>query len=81
LKTLDCSRNNLTNLDISSCTNLTLVNCTSNKLPDIASFITNASRGGLGAGDVIHLTGNPLSPMAVTNQIPQLQGFGVTVIW
>lgn len=81
LKTLDCSRNNLTNLDISSCTNLILVNCASNHLPDISAFITNASRGGLGAGDVVHLSGNPLSPMAVTNQIPQLQGFGVTVIW
>jgi len=81
LTNLFCNNNNLSTLDISTCTNLTLVQCTGNSLVDIASFITNASRGGLGTGDVVYLNFNPLSQYAKTNQIPALLGYGVTVLW
>jgi hypothetical protein len=36
--------------------------------------------GGLGAGDAVYLTGNPLSLFAITNQIPLLRDtYGVYV--
>ena len=81
LTNLFCNNNNLGTLDISACTNLTIVQCMSNSLVDVASFVTNASRGGLGTGDVVYLIGNPLSQWAITNQIPSLKSFGVTVYW
>lgn len=81
LKNLFCDNNNLSALDISSCTNLTTVVCTSNNFSEISSFITNASRGGLGTGDEVYLMGNPLSAFAITNQIPSLKSYGVTVYW
>jgi len=81
LTNLYCENNNLGALDVSACTNLTIVQCMSNSLVDISSFITNASRGGLGTGDVVYLIGNPLSQYAKTNQIPMLISNGVTVIW
>lgn len=38
-------------------------------------------RGGLGTGDYVYVTGNPLSLDARTNQIPRLRNvYGVTVI-
>lgn len=79
LTKLFCRNNQLSSLDISTCTNLSLLHCITNNLVDVSSFITNASHGGLGTGDVVYLIGNPLSPDAITNQIPVLKSYGVTV--
>ncbi|MEI8139869.1 MAG: hypothetical protein WCI03_08380 [bacterium] len=79
LTNLFCQRNQLSSLDISTCTNLTLVQCITNNLVDVSSFVTNALHGGLGTGDVVYLIGNPLSLDAITNQIPVLENYGVTV--
>ncbi len=72
--------NNLTNLNLTGCTNLSSVNLSYNQLTDLSSLVTNAAQGGLGAGDTVDLSGNPLSASG-TNQIPILQFYGVTVYY
>jgi Leucine-rich repeat (LRR) protein len=82
LRYLGCENNQLTNLDLTDCTNLVELYCGNNQLTDISSLVTNASRGGLGSGDKVWLSGNPLSQFAVTNQIPILQNiYGVIVYY
>jgi Leucine-rich repeat (LRR) protein len=79
LTVLYCYSNQLTNLAVEDCLRLTLLDCSHNQLTDLATLVTNAVQGGLGAGDTVWLSGNPLSSFAVTNQIPILQAAGVTV--
>lgn len=67
---------------LSSLTNLTYVYLPNNHITDLTPLISNASSGGLGSGDSVYISGNPLSPFAQTNQIPELTNtYGVTVYW
>ena len=79
LTDLRCSGNLLTQLDVSALVKLRDVNCSSNQLFDLSSFVANAARGGIGTGAVIRAGGNPLSQYAITNQIPALWHYGVAV--
>ena len=79
LTNLDISGNALTSLDISGCTNLVQVDCSTNGISDLSSFVSNAMAGGLGSNDLVTLYGNPLTMYAKTNQIPYLQMKGATV--
>jgi hypothetical protein len=47
-----------------------------NQITDLELLVSNT---GLGAGDAVHLTGNPLSDTALFVQIPALQARGVDV--
>jgi hypothetical protein len=78
---LYCYGNYLTTLDVSSCTKLQSLWCDNNLLTDLSSLVSNAAAGGLGTGDEVWLSGNPLSSFAQTNQIPYLRSQGVTVYW
>ena len=81
LKGLGCSGNQLAALDVSSCTNLRSLDCSQNSITDLSSLVANAFLGGLGTGDMVVLSGNPLSAFARTNQIPILRSLGATVCW
>ena len=81
MRFLYCYSTLLTNLNLAGCTNLSEVNCSYNQLSDLSSFVSNAAVGGLGTGDTLHLESNPLSPYALTNQIPYLTNLGVVVYY
>ena len=81
LKELHCDNNLLTNVSLSACIGLRIVDCSRNRITDLSSFVANSSRGGLGEGDCVLLSGNPLNDFARTNQIPYLTNRGVTVQW
>jgi Leucine-rich repeat (LRR) protein len=62
---------NLIYLDISGCS-----------VSNLDAVIINAQVGGLGTGNDLYLSGNPLSSFAQTNQIPVLRGtYGIDVFW
>ena len=56
--------------------NLQVLGLSSNQVEDISALVANT---GLGEGDEVHLTGNPLSDKARNEQIPALQARGVDV--
>ncbi len=59
-------------------TNLQYVVLDFNQINDLAPLVANQ---GIGSGDTIRLSGNPLSAAAIGVQIPALQARGATVIW
>ncbi len=59
-------------------TNLQYVVLDFNQIHDLAPLVANQ---GIGSGDTIRLSGNPLSVTALDVQIPALQARGATVIW
>ena len=65
---------------VAALTNLTQVLLQRNDVQDLEPLLQNARAGGLGAGDLVDITMNRLSRFAVTNQIPELEAHGVTVI-
>ena len=58
------------------CTGLTELDLSFNRISDISPLVRDE---GLGAGDVVYLSGNPLSPVSVSIYIPQLKARGVIV--
>jgi len=58
--------------------NLQTLDLNDNLIADIAPLAANA---GLGAGDFLYLTGNPLSKESIDVHIPALQARGVTVAY
>ncbi|MEP0827623.1 MAG: leucine-rich repeat domain-containing protein [bacterium] len=65
--------------DLTPLTNLTaleLLNISYNNISDITPLVVNA---GIGNGDIIYLSNNPLSELARNTHIPALQSRGVTV--
>jgi len=60
---------------------LTSLGLEDNEIEDIAPLAQNASAGGLGTGDSVNLSGNPLSPPSVEALIPYLEGKGVAVTY
>jgi hypothetical protein len=81
VRSVDLSWNILTNADVSACVAITNLNPSHNLMSDLSLLVSNAARGGLGAGDVVYLQGNPLNSYAQTNQIPYLTNQGVTVYY
>lgn len=59
-------------------TGLRLLDLSNNLITDLAPLLQNAQQGGLGAGDVVYLSGNPI---ASTGTVAALRGFGVTVVF
>ena len=57
-------------------TNLGFLNIANNRITNLAPLVANT---GLGEGDEVHLTGNPLSNNAINKHIPALKARGVTV--
>ena len=57
-------------------TSLTQLSLSDNQISDIRPLVDN---GGLGAGDKIWLSGNPLSEQSINDYIPELEARGVTV--
>lgn len=79
VRSVDLSWNLLTNADISACLAITNLNLNHNLMTNLSLLVSNAARGGLGAGDVVYLQGNPLNSYAQTIQIPYLTNQGVIV--
>ena len=76
-QTLNLANNELSSVALlSGMTSLNDLDLRNNQISDIAALVSNS---GLGAGDVVDLTGNPLSEQALTTQIPALRNRGVTV--
>ena len=59
-------------------TGLTTLDLANNRITDLTPLLDNARAGGLGAGDVVYLSGNPI---ASESQVADLRGFGVTVYY
>ena len=59
-------------------TNLSLLSLENNQIEDISALVANT---GLGEGDEIYLTGNPLSDQARNEHIPALQARGAYVAY
>ncbi len=81
LEQINLNYTDIDNIDfISGLTNLFRLRLLGNEISDLGAVITNAMQGGLGAGNDLYLTGNPLSDFAKTNQIPTLiDTYGIDV--
>jgi len=76
---LDASASNISDLTgIEFFTDLNQIDLSYNSISDIAALVENA---GLGQGDIIDLSCNPLGALAVNEHIPILQGNGVEVLY
>ena len=63
---------------LSGLTNLTTLYLNNNQISDIGPLVGNI---GLGTGDYVYLSSNPLSPTSIYDYIPQLRVRGVAVDW
>jgi len=71
--------NNINNIGpLSGLINLKWLDLSYNQISDIRPLVLNE---GMGAGDVVFLTGNPLSATSVSEYIPVLEARGVTVFF
>lgn len=57
---------------------LQVLDLAGNQISDLTPLLNNAQQGGLGAGDVVYLAGNPLNQ---PGQVAALRGYGVTVYY
>lgn len=62
-------------------TNLKQLFLKDNAVTDLAALVTNADNGGLGGGDLIDVSGNPLGQLACEEQVPRLQAKNVLVFF
>ena len=77
LTVLELSVNNISDLSaLSGLTNLTELNLWDNNISDLSPLVGNT---GLGAGDTVDVTGNPLIAGSIDTHIPTLQRRGVEV--
>ena len=77
LKALTLDNNQIRDVSpLSGLTALTTLRLGNNQITDVSPLVDNV---GLGSGDTILLTGNPLSADALETQIPDLEERGVTV--
>ena len=63
---------------LSGLTNLPELDLESNNISDISPLVSNT---GLGSGDKVDVTRNPLSAVSINTHIPTLQGRGVEVLF
>ena len=74
---LDLASNDITNVSVlEGLTNLTHLILSGNNITDLASLVANT---GLGAGDTVDLSDNPLNVTSQSTHIPALQERGVSV--
>lgn len=67
---------------IGGLTNLIYLDIRGCSVSNLDAVVSNAVSGGLGAGNALYLSGNPLSSFAQTNQIPSLRNtYGINVFW
>jgi hypothetical protein len=79
--TVNLASQNLTGLHgLAYMTSATQFLLQANALADLDELLDGAALGGLRPGTIVNVTGNPLIPFALTNQIPALQAAGVTII-
>lgn len=79
LTTLLMNDNNLDDLSgLAGLANLYCVGLRSNEITDLSALVSNA---GIGTGDWVWVTGNPLNGVAKCIQIPDLQARDVTVFY
>ena len=79
LTTLVLDRNNITNLSpLTGLTNLTRLEFSNTFISDLSPLVANT---GLGKGDRIDVSENPLSDASINTHIPALQSKGVTVVF
>ncbi|MFC2009358.1 leucine-rich repeat domain-containing protein, partial [Chloroflexota bacterium] len=70
--------NQISNISsLQNLTSLTVLGLNHNQISDIETLVNNS---GLSEGDVINLTGNPLSGTAHDTYIPQLEARGIEVL-
>ena len=78
LRRLNLEYNRITDLSpLAGLTNLHRLYLAKNDITDIAPLVANT---GIGHGDTVDLTDNPLTLTAICEQIPQLESRGVNVI-
>ena len=77
---LDLAYNSISDISplSSSLTNLIRLLLVGNRISDISPLVANT---GLGSGDTVYLSGNPLSITSLNTHIPALQSRGVTVFY
>ena len=74
---LDLATNNITDISVlEGLTNLTHLALSSNDIADLASLVANT---GLGTGDTVDLTDNPLNVTSQDTHIPSLRARGVSI--
>ena len=74
---LDLASNDITNVSVlEGLTNLTHLILSGNNITDLASLVANT---GLGAGDTVDLSDNPLNVTSQSTHIPALQARGVSI--
>jgi parallel beta-helix repeat protein len=79
LTELDLGYNQISDISpVSNLTSLTLLWLSSNQISDIKPLVDNS---GLGGGDIVDLTSNPLSATSLNTYIPQLEARGVIVYY
>ena len=79
LEWLRLYNNSISNIaSLSGLTSLELLDLFNNSISNIAPLVTNT---GLGAGDIVDVTYNPLSATSINTHIPALQGRGVDVLF
>ncbi len=79
LEDLTLSSNQIIDITpLSTLPNLIGVDLSGNSIIDIVPLVNNP---GLGEGDTVILTANPLSSVSISEHIPALQARGVTVTW
>ncbi|HIJ66161.1 MAG TPA: hypothetical protein HPP77_09455, partial [Candidatus Hydrogenedentes bacterium] len=77
LTTLDLSNNAFSDLaPLAWLAALSALHLESNQVSDVGALVANV---GLGSGDAVYLADNPLSQVALCNDIPMLETFGVTI--
>ncbi len=79
LESINLSENKISDISpLASLTNLTKLWLGDNQISDISPLVEN---NGIGVGDEVDLTGNPLNETSINVYIPQLEERGVKVIW
>jgi hypothetical protein len=77
MEMLGLTNNNVSDISpLASLVNLSSVNLNTNMITDIQALVDNT---GLGTGDIVSISSNPLSQHAIDVQIPALEARGVTV--
>ncbi|MGC9364554.1 MAG: leucine-rich repeat domain-containing protein [Fidelibacterota bacterium] len=72
----DCDISDISPLQ--NLTNLKVIGISFNQVTDILPLVNNT---GLGAGDMVYLSNNPLNEKSINEYIPALEARGVTVSW
>ena len=74
---IDLANNSIANISrLENLTNLTELWLDNNAISDLAPLVRNT---GLGSGDTVYISRNPLNSTSIRTHIPALQGRGVTV--